>query len=320
MAGKDSNVAKAVEAAGSSIANSIKVARDMLPNAPSALTIGVQTPNLLSQLSTVIALVFGTAGLPHILIMFYTVKSAEAAKKSVMLCIVLLGIFYLCTIFLGFMIMLQAYPQLVSWIAAGKYGVAKNMSVLLISEKLGGQILMAISAAGAIAAILSTAAGLMITVSSSISHDLYKAFINPDATEQNEIMIARITTLLMTVISVILAFLLKKENVARLVTLAFSIAASSIFPVMLTNLWWKGLTVQGAIGGMITGLVISLIFIVLLLSEIPTFLGLPTAGGPGVFGVTCSFIVLFVISLLTKKDEGNAAEFLDKAHDLLEQK
>ncbi len=313
IAGADPAVAAAVVAAPDSVA-AIDIARKMLPDAPGAMTIGVQTPDLISQISMVVALVFGTAGLPHILIMFYTVPSARAAKKSVMLCVVGLGIFYICTIFLGFLLMPEIYQSLVSWISEGKSGFAKNMSVLQGSNIIGGQVLMALAAAGSVAAILSTAAGLMITCASTVSHDLYKVFINKNATEKQELNIAKITTLAMSAISVVLAILLRNENVAWLVTLGFGIAASAIFPVMVTNLWWKRLTRHGAVAGIVSGLVVSTIFVILLLSGVKSFIGLPTAGGPGIFGVSVSFIVLIVVSLATKDTGKDVESFFALAH------
>lgn len=313
IAGANPEVATAVGAAANAHA-AIDIARKMLPDAPSAMTIGVQTPSLIAQISTVVALVFGTAGLPHILVMFYTVPSAKAAKKSVMLCVVGLGIFYVCTILLGFMLMPEIYPRLVSWIADGKAGFAKNMSVLEGTRSIGGQFLMALSAAGAVAAVLSTAAGLMITVASTVSHDLYKVYINKDATEKQELNIAKLTTLVMSAVSVVLAVLLKNENVAWLVTLGFGIAASAIFPAMLSNLWWKRFTRQGAVAGIAAGLSVSIIFVVLLLTGVKSFIGLPTSGGPGIFGVTVSFLVTFVVSLLTKDTGKDTEAFFALAH------
>jgi len=313
IAGKSGEAAQAVAGAANA-ADAVAAARAVLPNAPSAMTIGVQTPDLFAQLSTVLALVFGTAGLPHILVMFYTVKDAKAAKRSVTLCIIGLGIFYLCTIFLGFLLMPQVYPQLVEWINAGKAGLAKNMAVLEISGAMGGQWLMAIGAAGAVAAILSTAAGLMITVASTISHDLYKTFINPQATEKQELNIAKVTTLAMSALSVVLAVVLKKENVAWLVTLGFGIAASAIFPAMFTNLWWKRLTKQGLIAGMLTGLTVSVFFIIMLLAGVPSIFGLSTAGGPGLIGVVAAFVVLIVTSYLTKDTGHDVEGFFALAH------
>lgn len=294
----------------------IATARQMMPEADSAMTIGVKTNSTLAMVSTVIALVFGTAGLPHILIMFYTVKSAKAAKKSVSLCIVALGIFYLCAIVLGFLLFPAIYPQLVSWIGEGPKGVglAKNMAVLAISQKVGGPFLMALGAAGAVAAILSTSAGLMITVASTISHDLYKVYINPNATERQEVGIAKIVTLAMSAIAVFLAVLLKQENIAWLVMLAFGIAASAVFPAMLATLWWKRATRQGVIAGIITGLSVSVLFIVLLLTGVSSFMGLPTAGGPGIFGVTAAFIVIVAVSLRTTDTGKDPDAFLAQAH------
>lgn len=316
LAGKNPEAVKAM--AGLSAEQAITAVRQVMPAADSAMSIGVKTDSTLAMISTVIALVFGTAGLPHILIMFFTVPSARAAKKSVTLCIVALGIFYLCAIILGFLLFPAIYPTLVNWIAQGATGVglAKNMAVLEISQKVGGPWLMAIGAAGAVAAILSTAAGLMITVASSISHDLYKVYINPNASEKQELGIAKITTLVMSGVAVGLAVLLKNENIAWLVMLAFGIAASAIFPAMLATLWWKRTTRQAVIGSILTGLAVSVLFIVLLFIKGVKykFLGLPVAGGPGIFGVSASFIVLFVVSLMTKDTGKDPDKFLALAH------
>ncbi|OGS35092.1 MAG: hypothetical protein A2293_00765 [Elusimicrobia bacterium RIFOXYB2_FULL_49_7] len=312
IASKHPDAAAAV--AGKTATEAIAAMRSLLPEAPTAMTIGVQTPNILAQISTVLALVFGTAGLPHILIMFYTVKSAKAAKKSVTVAIIGLGIFYLCSIFLGFIALSLVYPQLVDWMAAGKVGMAVNMTVLKVSQILGGKVLVAIATAGSVAAILSTAAGLMITSASTISHDLYKNYINPNATEKQELSIAKFTTVLMSAISIVFAVLLKTENVAWLVTLAFGIAASAIFPVMMGLLWWKRFTRQAAMAGMVTGLVVSLFFIILLLTGVKSFMGLSTTGGPGVFGITLSILVCIVVSYLTKDTGADVEAFFAKAH------
>jgi cation/acetate symporter len=316
LAAKNPEAVAAV--AGKLAPEAITAVRNAMPNADSVMTIGVKTDSSLAMISTVIALVFGTAGLPHILIMFFTVPSARAAKKSVTLCIVALGIFYLCAIMLGFLLFPGIYPKLVSWISQGSSGVglAKNMAVLEISNMVGGPWLMAIGAAGAVAAILSTAAGLMITVASSISHDLYKVYVNPNATEKQELGIAKITTLAMSAIAVALAVRLRDQNIAWLVMLAFSIAASAIFPAMLATLWWKRTTRQAVIASILTGLGVSVLFIILLLTQGAKykFLGLPVAGGPGIFGVTASFLVLYVVSLLTTDTGKDPDKFLAEAH------
>jgi cation/acetate symporter len=316
LAAKDPAVVAAIK--GLPADQAIAVARQMLPDAHSTMTIGVKTSSTLAMVSTVIALVFGTAGLPHILIMFFTVPSARAAKKSVALCIVALGIFYLGAIVLGFLLFPGIYPKLVSWISQGPVGVgmAKNMAVLEMSHKVGGTWLMAIGASGAVAAILSTSAGLMITVASSVSHDLYKVYINPNATEKQELNIAKFTTLLMSAIAVSLAVLLKKENIAWLVMLAFGIAASAIFPAMLSTLWWKRTTRQAVIASILTGLGVSVLFIVLLFVKGAKYslFGLPVAGGPGLFGVVASSLVLFLVTMATSDTGKNPVEFMALAH------
>ncbi len=316
IAAKDPAVVAAIK--GLPADQAIVIARQMLPEAHSAMTIGVKTSSTLAMISTVIALVFGTAGLPHILIMFFTVPSARAAKKSVALCIVALGIFYLGAIVLGFLLFPGIYPKLVTWISQGPVGVgmAKNMAVLEMSHMVGGTWLMAIGASGAVAAILSTSAGLMITVASSVSHDLYKVYINPNATEKQELGIAKITTLLMSAIAVSLAILLKKENIAWLVMLAFGIAASAIFPAMLSTLWWKRTTRQAVISSILTGLGVSVLFIVLLFVKGSKYslLGLPVAGGPGLFGVAASSLILILVTMITSDTGKNPVEFMALAH------
>ena len=314
LAGKDSAVVAAI--AGKTSAEAIAITRQLLPSAPSAMAIGLQTPDILAQVSTVLALLFGTAGLPHILILFFTVPSARAAKKSVILCIVALGIFYLCSIFLGFICMNLVFPELVSWIGNGQMGLAVNMAVLEVSRLVGGQVLMALSAAGAVAAVLSTAAGLMITVASTISHDLYRSYFNANATEKQELAIAKITTFVMSALSIVLAVLLKNENVAWLVTLAFGISASAIFPVMLLTLWWPRFTRQAAIAGMLVGLIVSVFFIVLLLTGTTTFLGLSTVGGPGIFGISLSFVTILLVTFFTQDRGPNVEQFFRQAHRL----
>ncbi len=301
-------------AAGKTYPEAITAVRSALPDGPSAMTIGLQTPNILAQVSTVLALLFGTAGLPHILIMFYTVPSAKAAKKAVMLCIFALGVFYMCSLFLGFICMYLVYPDLMQWMGAGEVGLAVNMAVLKASHLIGGEWLMAIAAAGSVAAILSTSAGIMITVASTVSHDFYKVYVNSDATERQELAIAKVTTVVMSAISILLAVLLKQQNVAWLVTLAFGISASAIFPVMLGNLWWKRFTSQAAIAGMTTGLVVSVFFIVLLLSGVESFLGLSTVGGPGIFGISLSVLVVLVVTAFTHDCGEDVEGFFALAH------
>ncbi len=316
LAGKDMAVVEAIRNLPPDQA--IEVARQMMPDAKSAMTIGVKTSSTLAMISTVVALVFGTAGLPHILIMFFTVPSAKAAKKSVALCIVALGLFYLAAIILGFLLFPGIYPKLVTWISQGTLGVglAKNMAVLEMSFRVGGTWLMAVGAAGAVAAILSTSAGLMITVASSVSHDLYKVYINRNATEKQELGIAKLTTLAMSAIAVCLAVFLKGENIAWLVMLAFGIAASAVFPAMCATLWWRRATKQAIMASILTGLVVSVIFIILLFAKGPgyTIVGLPVGGGPGLFGVIASAIVLLVVTALTSDTGDDPDKFMAIAH------
>ena len=294
----------------------IEITRQLMPDADSALTLGVKTGSSLAMISMVVALIFGTAGLPHILVMFFTVPNARAAKKSVAFCISALAVFYFAAIILGFLLFPAIYPKLVNWISQGPTGVgmAKNMAVLEIGMLVGGKWLVAIAAAGAVAAVLSTSAGLMITVASAFSNDIYKVYINPKATDKQGIRIARVTTIVMSITAVSLALLLRHENVAWLVTLGFGIAASAIFPAMLGTLWWRRATRQAIIASVWVGLSVSMVFIVLLLTGVPSLFGLPTGGGPGIFGVVAAFLTLWLVSIYTNDTGANADKFLTKAH------
>ncbi len=291
----------------------IQSVRGALPEAPSAMSPGILTPTVIAQLSTVLALVFGTAGLPHILIRFYTVPTAADAKKSVAVVLMAIGLFYIAAIFMGFMSMYLLYPQLLDWILAKKVGLATNMPVLLTSKLMGGDFLMGIAAAGAVAAMLSTAAGLLIATSSSITRDLYASFINKNASEKDEIRIARITTATMSVIAIMIALVLRGENVAWLVTLAFGMAASALFPALACTLWWKRFTRQAAVAGIVTGLTVASLFIILHLSGVKSFLGLTVVGSPGIYSITASFLAILIVTTFTK-DSGDVDNFFALAH------
>ena len=230
------------------------------------LKYGVSTTSKIDFVSLSLALVLGTAGLPHILIRFYTVPTAKAARTSVLWAIGLIGSFYLMTLVLGFgaAAMLDTGPE--SEVAAS----GGNLASPLLAEAVGGgegttggAILLALISAVAFATILAVVAGLTLTSASSVAHDLYATvFKRGAATEKDEVKVARIAAFVIGGISIALAIPAQKLNIAFLVALAFAVAASANLPSLLYNLFWRRFNTRGAVwaiyGGLITcvGLVI----------------------------------------------------------------
>ncbi|WP_344323061.1 cation acetate symporter [Streptomyces macrosporus] len=231
------------------------------------LRYGVEVPgdalqtlwNKLDLISLGLALVLGTAGLPHILIRFYTVPDSKAARKSVNWGIGLIGSFYLLTLVLGFgAAALVGKEAITAQDAAGNTAAPQLAQVL--GENVGGDtvgaVLLAVIAAVAFATILSTVAGLTIASSSSLAHDFYNSVLRKGrASEQEEIRVARFSAFGIGAVAIILAIFAQGLNVAFLVALAFAIAASANLPTLLLSLFWKRFNTQGAVAGIYGGLI-----------------------------------------------------------------
>src|SRR4051794_13047311 len=213
----------------------------------------------LELISLGMALVFGTAGLPHILVRFYTVPDAKTARVSVVWAMVLIGTFYIMTTFLGF----GAATIVGRDHIAGNGG--NNMSAPLLAQALGGDIFFAFIAAIAFATILAVVAGLTISASTSFAHDFYTAVIHKGAERKpgEEVRVARVTAFVVGAVAIAVAILLGKDaNVAFLVALAFAVAASANLPVIVLSLFWKRFNTTGAVLGLGVGLIASLALIV----------------------------------------------------------
>jgi cation/acetate symporter len=218
--------------------------------------------NKVDLLSLGIALVLGTAGLPHILIRFYTVPNAKTARKSVLWAIGIIGVFYLMTLALGF-----GAAALVGGKAITAQDKAGNVAAPLLAQALGnrylggstgGAILLAVIAAVAFATILAVVAGLTLASSSSLSHDFYANVIKRGrASERQEVVVARIAAIGIGAVSIVLAIYAQSLNVAFLVALAFAVAASANLPAILYSLFWKRFTTAGATAAIYGGLVAS---------------------------------------------------------------
>jgi cation/acetate symporter len=225
------------------------------------LKYGVSTTSKLDFLSLGLALVLGTAGLPHILIRFYTVPSAKVARKSVLWAIGLIGSFYLMTLALGFgaAALLNTGPGSEVATSGG------NLASPLLAEEVGGgpgtnggAILLALIAAVAFATILAVVAGLTLTSASSVAHDLYATvFKRGETSEKKEVMVARLAALVIGAIAIALAIPAQKLNIAFLVALAFAVAASANLPSLLYNLFWPRFNTRGAVWAIYGGLISS---------------------------------------------------------------
>ena len=215
--------------------------------------------NKLDLISLGLALVLGTAGLPHILIRFYTVPNSQSARKSVNWGIGLIGTFYLMTLVLGFgAAALVGHEAITAQDAAGNTAAPQLASV--VGERIGGEmagaVLLALIASAAFAAILSTVAGLVIASSSSLAHDFYNSVIRKGrATGSEEVKFARTAAIGVGAVAIALAIFAQNLNVAFLVALAFAIAASANLPTLLLSLFWKRFNTAGALAGIYGGLI-----------------------------------------------------------------
>ncbi|MFC7370678.1 cation acetate symporter [Fictibacillus iocasae] len=211
----------------------------------------------LDTISLNLALVLGTAGLPHILIRFFTVKDAPTARQSVVYATWLIGAFYIMTIFLGFGA--AAFVGNDDIIAANAAG---NMAAPLLAQTLGGDFLFAFVSAVAFATILAVVAGLVLSAASAFAHDFYSHILRKGkATEKEQMNAAKWASVGVAILSILLALFAQKLNVAFLVALAFAVAASANLPIILLTIFWKRFNTAGAVTGMLTGLISSLLLV-----------------------------------------------------------
>ncbi|MGW4038764.1 solute symporter family protein [Streptomyces sp. NPDC004778] len=293
---------------GTAASNSGKGAAFLEPG----LKYGATGVSKLDFISLGIALVLGTAGLPHILIRFYTVPTAKAARKSVNWAIGIIGAFYLMTIVLGFGAAAILKPDDI--IASNKAGnTAAPLAALEIgggSGSTGGAILLAVISAVAFATILAVVAGLTLASSSSFAHDIYANVIRKgQATEKEEVRAARWATVAIGIVSIALGALARDLNVAGLVALAFAVAASANLPTILYSLFWKRFTTQGALWSIYGGLASSVLLVLFspVVSSKPSsmfpdvdFAWFPLEN-PGLISIPLGFLLGWIGSLVSKE-------------------
>jgi len=261
----------------------------------------------ISAISFGMALMFGTAGLPHILMRFFTVPNAREARKSVLWATTWIGYFYILTFVIGFgaITFVLTNPQFLD--AKGVLLGGGNMAAIHLANAVGGNVFLGFISAVAFATILAVVAGLTLSGASAVSHDIYATVIKKgQATSAAELRVSKLTTLALGLIAVLLGIAFEKQNIAFMVSLAFAIAASANFPVLLMSVLWKDCTTRGAVAGGVLGLVSSVALTVVSPAVWEATLGnakgsaLFPYASPALFSMTIAFVTIIVVSLLDK--------------------
>ncbi len=267
----------------------------------------------LNLISLGLALVFGTAGLPHILVRFYTVPDAKTARSSVVWAMIIIGVFYIMTTFFGFGAATILTPEKIE---------SSNMAAPLLAKVLGGELFFAFISSVAFATILAVVAGLTMSASTSFAHDFYTNVIHRGTERRagEEVRVARITAFIVGAIAIFLAIKLSKLNVAFLVGLAFAVAASANLPVIVLSVFWKRFNTTGAVWGLGGGLISSIVLIILS----PSIMGIDPETvvaakrhliqanaifpltNPGIVSIPLGFIAAVLGTLMTREPEAEA--------------
>jgi cation/acetate symporter len=263
----------------------------------------------ISAISFGMALMFGTAGLPHILMRFFTVPNAKEARKSVFWATTWIGYFYVLTFIIGFgaITFVLTNPQFLD--AKGALLGGGNMAAVHLANAVGGNVFLGFISAVAFATILAVVAGLTLSGASAVSHDLYATVVKRGkADSASELKVSRITTVALGIIAVLLGIAFEKQNIAFMVSLAFAIAASANFPVLLMSVLWKDCTTKGAVIGGFLGLVSSVALTVVSPAVWEATLGNPKGSAlfpyasPALFSMTIGFVSIWLFSLLDKSE------------------
>jgi cation/acetate symporter len=261
-----------------------------------------------SAVSLSLALLFGTAGLPHIMMRFFTVPNAKEARKSVFYATGFIGLFFLIVMVLGVSAIVivgndaQFFEQ---GVIGGKLIGGINMPVMHLAKAVGGDVFLGFMSAVAFATILAVVSGLALAGASAISHDLYARVIKKGtATGAQEMRVTKYATVAIGLVAIVLGILFKDQNVAFLVALTFGVAASVNFPILILSMYWKGLTTRGALWGGIAGLVSSVGLVILSPAVWVKVMGNASAifpyDHPAIISMTAAFLVTWLASVTDK--------------------
>ncbi|MBN9698111.1 MAG: cation acetate symporter [Zoogloea sp.] len=312
LAAKD---AKLIEEA---TAKGIDVAVAAAKKGDSIMGPGTFVKDPISAISFGMALMFGTAGLPHILMRFFTVPDAKEARKSVGWATVWIGYFYILTFIIGFGAICFVLTDPTFLDAKGALKGGGNMAAIHLANAVGGNVFLGFISAVAFATILAVVAGLTLSGASAVSHDLYATvFKKGNADSASELRVSRITTIVLGIIAVVLGIAFEKQNIAFMVSLAFAIAASANFPVLFMSVLWKDCTTKGAVIGGFLGLISSVVLTVVSPSVWEATLGNPKGSAwfpytsPALFSMTIGFVGIWIFSLLdrSKNAQQERADF-----------
>ena len=275
---------------------------------------GSLLPDPITALSLGLGLMFGTAGLPHILMRFFTVTNAKEARKSVLYASGFVAYFFNVILLMGLaaIIIVGQNPE---FFEGGKIGGkiigGGNMVAMHLAKAVGGNLLLGFLSAVAFATILAVVSGLALAGAASISHDIYARVIRKGkATETEELRVSKLSSVGLGLVAIVLGILFEKMNVAFMVALAFGIAASANFPVLILSMYWRGLTTRGAVVGGYVGLVAAVLFVLFSKSVWVTVLGNAQAlfpyDQPALFSMPLAFLVTFIVSKLDNSAEAQA--------------
>ncbi|MEM5428076.1 cation acetate symporter [Cupriavidus oxalaticus] len=259
----------------------------------------------ISAISFGIALMFGTAGLPHVLMRFFTVPNAKEARKSVFWATTWIGYFYILTFIIGFGAIVLVGTNASFQDGSGKLLGGINMAAVHLASAVGGNVFLGFISAVAFATILAVVAGLTLAGASAVSHDLYATvFKKGQATSSVELRVSRITTIILGLVAVVLGIVFEKQNIAFMVSLAFAVAASANFPVLFMSVLWKGCTTRGATVGGFIGLLSAVVLTILSQAVWVDVFHFDSAPfpytSPALFSMTAGFLGIWFFSVTDK--------------------
>ena len=280
----------------------------------------------ISAISVGMALMFGTAGLPHILMRFFTVPNAKEARKSVAWATTWIGYFYILTFIIGFGAITNLVQNPGDFYVGGELAKGLkgggNMAAVHLSKAVGGDLFLGFISAVAFATILAVVAGLTLSGASAVSHDLYASVFNKNCSSEQELRVSKIATLALGALAIVLGIMFEKENVAYMVMLAFTIACSSNFPVLFMSVLWKNCTTRGAVVGGFVGLILAAVLTIGSASVWEAVLHNPKGSAwfpynsAAIFSMTAAFFTIWLVSILDNSEQAKKERALYPSQQL----
>jgi len=288
-------------------------AAEVHPRGIDVLKPGLMFKDPISIISLVLAFLLGTAGLPHVLMRFFTVPDAQQARRSIGFAVLFIGYFQIAIVLIGFgaVALLSGSTEYAD--ESGKIAGGANMVAVYLSRLVGGEAFFGFMSAVAFATILAVVAGILLSASASVAHDIYSQVIRKgDLTDKEEVRISRIATVVIGAIAIGLSLLFKNINVGILSTIALAIAASVNFPAIFLALFWKDLTTRGAVAGGVSGLVVVITLSILSPTIWVQVLGHAEAIYPYAYPTLFSVLAAFTVTIVVSKLDNSARAQIDR--------